>query len=135
MAQMSRDEFFHAIAKDFFKDLTTDFDGLKSMIQGALPVFGELETEIEDKEDGGKKITFIDRDEAQIVMVGEGVDPEDLDDIDTDMSTTVATLHLNKEDRISIVEHSMHMFTPANKNNVLFLASLIGKKVDFEGGE
>lgn len=132
MTQISRNEFFHAIAESFFKDLETDLDGLRDMIRGALPVFGTLETEITEKEDGGKYIRFIDRDEAQFILVGEGVDPEELEDVDTDMSCIVIGLHVSKENKITIIEHTMQLFTPANKNSVLLCASLIGKKIDFE---
>jgi hypothetical protein len=135
MSQMSRNEFFHAIAESFFKDLETDLDGLKDMIRGALPVFGTLETEITEKEDGGKYIRFIDRDEAQFVIVGEGVSQEDLNDLDTDMSCVVIGLHLDEENKITIVEHTMKIFTRANKNSVLLCASLIGKKILFDEGE
>lgn len=132
MAEINRNEFFHAITESFFKDLTTDFTGLCEMINGALPVFGMLAVKVEDMEDGDKRITFIDKDDADFVITGEGVSQEELDDLDTDMTTTVVTLYLDKEDKISIVDHSMNLFTPANKNHVLFLASLIGKKVLFE---
>jgi hypothetical protein len=126
---MTRNEFFHEIAKSFFKDLTTDLDGLKDMIRGALPVFGTLETEITEKEDGEKYIRFIDKHEAQFVIAPEGVDT---DDVDTDMSSVVIGLHLDKDGKIGVVEHNMHMFTRANKNSVLLCASLIGKIIDFD---
>jgi hypothetical protein len=128
--RMERQEFFNAIKDGYFEDLTTDFVGLMEMINGALPVFGTLATEVTEKEDGGKKITFIDVDEAQFVVTPEGVN---VDDINTDMSTTLMTLHLDKNHVIRIVEgHGFHMFTPANKKHVLFVSSLIGKEVTFE---
>jgi septum formation inhibitor-activating ATPase MinD len=130
MTQMGRKEFFKAIAEGYFEDLTTDLQGMKDMISSAVPVFGTLEVEIEDKDTGGKKLTFIDRDDADLVLAPEGIDT---DEVDTDMTTTIITIHLDEHDVIRIVEHGFNIFTPANKNFVLLYASLIGKKILFEG--
>lgn len=126
--KLDRKAFFEQIKDGFFNDLSADFESFKSMISAAAPVFGRLETEIKEKEDGGKTVTFIDVDEADMVLAPEGVEE---DEIDTDMSTIVMTIHLNEDNVIKIVEHSFGIFTPANKDQVLLYASLIGKKISF----
>lgn len=125
---MERTEFFEHIRDDFFSDLSADFEGFKSMIASALPVFGELKTEIIDKKNDWKSIRFIDVDEADLVFTPEGVDPSE---VNTDMTTTITTLHLDENNVIKAVEHGFGLFTPANKNHVLLLASFIGKKITF----
>lgn len=125
---MDRNDFFECIKNDFFTDLTADFEGLKSMVGSAMPVFGTLETKIKE-ENGHKVIEFIDVDEAQIVVAPKGVD---VSDVDTNMTTNIMTLHLNESDIINAVEHRFGLFTPANKKHVLLVAGLIGKKITFE---
>lgn len=125
---MNRNEFYEQIKNDFFTNGTFDFEGFKSMVTSALPIFGELETEITPNEDGSKTVIFFDVDEAQVVIAPEGVS---MGDIDTRMTTRALTLHLDENDVISLVEHGFGIFTPANKENVLLLASFIGKKIDF----
>lgn len=125
---LERKEFFDHIKEDFFEELTADFEGFKNMVHSVLPVFGTLETNITENEDGGKKIQFIDVDHADMVFAPKGIDPNE---VNTDMTTTVMTLHLNEQNTIQIVEHGMHLFTPANKEKVLLLASFIGKKITF----
>lgn len=128
---MDRKEFFEAIKDDFFdNDLVVDFESFKDMLRAAVPVFGVLATETIEKEDGGKQIKFIDIDEADFVIAPEGV--TDIEDVDTDMTTTILTLHLNEANVITIVEHGFGIFTPANKEKVLLYASFIGKEMVFE---
>lgn len=129
MTKMTRQDFYNAIRDDFFENRTADFELFKSMVRGAAPIFGELKVEITEKEDGGKKIEFIDVDEAQFVLAPEGVDT---DEVDTSMTTTALIIHLDKENVIQVVEHGFKIFTRANKSSVLLYAGLIGKKIDFE---
>ncbi|GAB6556258.1 hypothetical protein bcgnr5378_28310 [Bacillus cereus] len=125
---MDRNDFFECIKNDFFTDLTADFEGLKSMISSAMPVFGTLETKIKEEENGHKVIKFIDVDEAQMVIAPKGVD---VSDVDTNMTSTIMTLHLDENGIINAVEHGFGLFTPTNKKHVLLLAGLIGKKITF----
>jgi hypothetical protein len=126
---MDRKEFYEHIKNDFFIERTANIEAFKIMVTSAAPVFGKLETEIEGKENGGRVIRFIDRDEADIVMAPEGVDTSE---VNTDMSTVVMTLHLDEEDTIVVVEHGFKIFTRANKEQVLLYSSLIGKKISFD---
>ncbi|MED2737584.1 hypothetical protein [Bacillus toyonensis] len=126
--EMERKDFFNAIRDSFFEELSVDLDSFKGMIQGAMPIFGSLESITEDNEDGGKTITFIDKHKADIII---GNKETDIDDVDTDMSTIVMQLTLNENGVIGTVSHSMGLFTRANKDQVLLLASFIGKKITF----
>lgn len=126
--EMERKDFFNAIKDGFFEELSVDLNSFKGMIQGAMPIFGTLETNIENNEDGGKTITFIDNHKADIII---GNTEANIDDVDTDMSTTVMQLTLNGNGVIGTVSHSMRLFTRANKEQVLLLASFIGKKITF----
>lgn len=125
---MKRSEFFEAIKDDFFNERTADFESFKSMVNGAMPVFGTLETTLEDNENG-KIITFIDNDKADLVISDADIN---VDEVETDMSTILMKLTLNKDGVIETVSHGIHgLFTPANKEKVLLLASFIGKKITF----
>ncbi|WP_336770468.1 hypothetical protein [Bacillus bombysepticus] len=129
MEQMDRNLFFETIRDGFFANLSTDFKGLESMIGTAMPVFGTLETKIKEEANGHKVITFIDVDEAQLVIAPKGFD---VSEVDTNMTTTLLTLHVNENGIIDTVEHGFGLFTPTNKKHVLFVASLIGKTITFE---
>ncbi|QST02555.1 hypothetical protein IMZ31_24200 (plasmid) [Pontibacillus sp. ALD_SL1] len=125
---MNREQFFEAIKDGFFKEQKADLEGFKQMVKGALPVFGTLETTITDLSDG-KTITFIDRSEADMIYAPEGVDAED---VNTDMSSVIMELNVDTEGVIKTVSHGIQgLFTPSNKESVLLLASLVGKKIDF----
>ena len=124
---MDRKEFFKAIKDSFFEEKVTEFEAFKIMVKAALPVFGTLETNIEEHEDGKKTIQFIDRDEADIVV---GENELDTYDLNTDMSTFVMQLTLDDKGIVETVEHGIQgLFTPANKDKVLLLASFIGKRI------
>lgn len=125
MANLSKRDFFNLVRDDYFENLEIDVEGLESMLQTVIPVFGKLETVIIEDEEK-KKIEFIDNDHADVIFHPDGVNPEE---IDTDMSNTLVTLYLDKENTINIVEHSMGMVTPANKDAFLWNGWLIGKKV------
>src|SRR5437763_6012822 len=129
MAEMSREDFFNAIKDSFFENASTYMNGLQSMVQGAMPVFRTLVVETVNKV-RGKVITFVDIDFADLVMTPEGVEPED---VNKDMTTVLMTLHVDEHGIIHVVsQHGMNMFTPANKLQTLFLASLVGKKILFD---
>ncbi|WP_088362363.1 hypothetical protein [Bacillus cereus] len=124
--EMGRKEFFNAIRDGFYEELSVDLNGFKGMIQDAMPIFGTLETVIEDNEDGGKTITFTDKHKADIII---GTKETNIDDVNTDMSTIVMQITLNENGVIGTVSNSMRLFTRANKDQVLLLASFIGKKI------
>lgn len=123
---MTKKEFYDKIRDTYFDEGTCSLEEFKKMLSSAMPVFGELETKIEENE---KEIviTFIDRDEADEDFVPE---EEGLTREDFDMSCIIITLYLGKDGTIKIVEHYLGIFTTANKDAVLFLGSLIGKKIE-----
>lgn len=126
---MDRKDFFKAVANDYFESRTVQFDGFTEMIKGVMPVFGELKTEITEQDGSRKKtIVFVDIDEADAVFAPAGYTPskEDLD-----MSTVLLKLTINTDGVIEIVEHGLGIFTPANKDLILFFGSLIGKIILF----
>lgn len=126
---MERNVFFEAIKDSFFEEVSADIDDFKKMVKGAMPVFGTLEMVIKDTEEG-KTITFIDHDEADIVIGPEGVN---MDEINTDMTTELMTLTLDQEGIVKTVSHGISgFFTQANKEQVLLLASFIGKRILIE---
>ncbi len=108
---MNRKEFFDYTCEVFFEELTSDFEGFKEMVSGVLPVFGTLETFV-DTEEGETVISFFDNDE-------EGL-------------TAILVLLLGEKNEIVAVEHKMELFTQANKEIVLFAASLVGKIITFK---
>lgn len=127
--EMERKEFFEAIKDSFFEEKSVDFEGFKSMIRGAMPVFGTLGVEVKDEGEDEKIITFIDNDEADMIMGSEEVN---INEVNTDMSTVLMELSLNSDGVIKTVSHGIGgFFTPTNKEQVLLLASLIGKKIHF----
>lgn len=127
--EMGRKEFFEAIRDSFFEEQSVDLEGFKSMVQGAMPIFGTLEVVMEEGEKIGKTLTFIDNDKADFVIHSKDVN---LDEVDTDMSTVVMKLTLDENCIIKTVSHDIGgFFTPANKELVLLLASFIGKKITF----
>jgi hypothetical protein len=123
---MKRREFFEKIKEDYFNDLTCEFKDFKEMVCGVLPVFGVLEIEYNRVSDHEKIIIFKDVDEAMFVIGPEGYDVT-LEDLD--MSGQVMKITMDGENVIHLVEHGVRMFTPANKDTVLFLGSIIGKKL------
>jgi hypothetical protein len=123
---MKRREFFQKIKEDYFKDLTCEFKDFKEMVCGIMPVFGTLEIEYNRVSDHEKIIIFKDIAEAMFVIGPEGHDVT-LEDLD--MSGQIMKITMDGENVIHLVEHGIRMFTPANKDTVLFLGSIIGKKL------
>ena len=123
---MKRRDFFEKIKEDYFNDLTCEFKDFKEMVCGVMPVFGVLEVEYNRISDHEKVIIFKDIDEAMFVIGPDGYDVT-LEDLD--MSGQVMKITMDGENVIHLVEHGVRMFTPANKDTVLFLGSIIGKKL------
>jgi hypothetical protein len=123
---MKRREFFEKIKEDYFKDLTCEFKDFKEMICGVMPVFGVLEIEYVRISDHEKVIIFKDIDEAVFVIGPDGYDVT-LEDLD--MSGQIMKITMDGENVIHLVEHGIRIFNPANKDTVLFLGSIIGKKL------
>lgn len=93
-----------------------NLDDFTKIVKHIFPIFGILEVEIIKSEDE-YNLKYIDKD---IYF---------LEDKEVDMSTGVLNLSLNNEGVIEVVEHNYQIFTPANKNEAMFCASIIGKKI------
>lgn len=123
---MDNTNFYKAVAESYNDNLKCSLNGLKDMVIGAFPIFGELIVNIEDIKDG-KKMTFIDKDKANMVVGGN---ISSLTEDDLDMSAIALKITLDKNNKVTIVEHGVSFITPANKNLMLFLGSLVGKKIE-----
>lgn len=124
---MDRDIFYEKIKDGYFDSLSATLENFESMVNGAMQIFGRLETEVIDLQ-SGKIITFKDIDHAMFSIGPVGYEPTEEE---MDMSGTVMTLRLDKDGFIQTVEHGLKLFTPANKAMILFLGSIIGKQITF----
>lgn len=125
---MTKQDFFKFLLNDFFEERTCSIKDLTNTIEMIMPVFGSIDVKVEEKEYGEKSVTFIDKDESMAVIAPKGVEiPDEM----LDMSTTILRLTVDKENKITIVEHGLNIFTPANKEIGVFQLSLIGKKIKF----
>lgn len=124
---LKRKDFFKAIANDYFEERSITLEDLKKTISSVMPVFGKLEVEITEENDD-KIFIFTDVDKADVAFI-----PEDckLTEEQLDMSCTLLKLIVQEDNKIQIVEHGLGMLTPANKEVILFLGSLIGKKINY----
>lgn len=125
---MSRKEFVSRVLKGYYEDKELNIDTLCITVKYVLPIFGECVHEVKDTE-SGKLIKIIDRDVANCYIAPEGVE---VSEEDLDMSTLALVLYTNKEGEINFIEHGYGAFTKANKDAVLFVSSLIGKKLLFD---
>lgn len=126
--ELKKQEFLKQIATDFFDVLTIEMEGLKDFVSRAFICFGTIEVKDEGlDEDGDRVLRFIDNDSADMVCAPEGTD---LSKVDTDMSSTLCKLYIDAKGVICGIDHGFKYFTPANKENVLMAAFMIGKKVE-----
>jgi len=123
---MTKKEFYEKVRDTYFTEASCTLEEFKKMLTGAMHVFGELETEVEEKEDE-TVIRFIDRDEADLTFAPEECE---LTKEDLNMSCEIMTLYLDKDGTIKLLENNIGLFTEANKETVLFLGSLIGKQIE-----
>lgn len=111
---------------DMFEYREYDLDEFTKLVSGNFPVFGYLEVYLKEEE-GGYKLEYTDRDISKIVVPNS--DGEETEEREIDMSTRVLTLNLNENGVIKTIDHSYHLFTPANKREVVFCMYLINKKI------
>ena len=111
-----RELYLKKMINNCFEYKEYNLDDFTKIVKHIFPIFGTLEVEIIKDEDG-YNLKYIDKD---IYF---------LEDKEIDMSTSVLNLSLNNEGVIDVIEHSYQIFTPANKNEVMFCASIIGKKI------
>lgn len=123
---MTKKEFFDEIKNGYYELQTASLESFCEMYKFVAPIFGKLEVEIEKLEDGTSKLTFIDRDiyDFRINSNGEKVEEP------VDMSSVSMVLYLDADGIVKTVEHGISIFTPANKDLVLFYGGLIEKRID-----
>lgn len=124
---MTKEEFYKKIAEGYFDELSVTLDDFCQTLKCVHPVFGALKTKMEDKEDGNKELVFIDEDKADMVF---STNPDaKIDESLLDMSTIILKLIIDEDGKIIFVNHGVSFLTPANKDLILFLGSLINKKI------
>lgn len=104
---MNKQGFFNLVKDNYYENQETTLAEFCEMYNYIAPIFGTLKTETE-KSNNSTKIIFIDED---------------------DTSTVSMIMYLDKDNIIKTIEHGLSIFTPANKDLILFYGSLIGKKI------
>lgn len=99
-------------------------DEFTDMVKHIFPVFGEIELDIK-KIEGGYVIDYTDKDIVSI--------DNQLEDIikkkKIDMSSKIIKLNTDENGVIKIIDSNYALFTPANKREVLFCASIINHRI------
>ena len=111
---MNKQDFFNLVRDGYYEKQKIDIDEFCDMYSSISPIFGILKTEIEKLEDNTTKITFIDEEINEVI----------------DISSISMVIYLDEKNIVKAVEHGISIFTPANKDLVLFYGSLIGKKIN-----
>lgn len=125
--RLTKKKFFERVAKDYFDDFTMNINDLSETIKSVAPIFGKLEVNIEELENGNKRVGFIDKDVADVVISSKS---EEVDEKELDMSTRVLALTIDSNNSVKTVEHGISFLTPANKELILFFGCLINKKLE-----
>ena len=103
---------------------------LDELKQYLLPLAhtGELTLEITDWEDGGKKISAIDKDINEVEISGE---KRLLDSSTTIGCFYTSTHNVDGVQRISFIEHNYNAITAANHKDIIHLCNLINTPIVF----
>lgn len=102
--------FYNNIITDYIFNNEISFNELCSKLKIVMRIWGELETEIKEV-DGKIEIKFIEKD---LYSTNERI-----------------KMYLNLKNEIKIIEPSIIVISPVNQASVLFLGSLIDKKIIF----
>ncbi|AFM41599.1 hypothetical protein Desaci_2667 [Desulfosporosinus acidiphilus SJ4] len=113
---MTDNSFIQKVQDSYFKSLTIDLEDLKKMLKEVMPVEGYVDFEM-FKKDGG--MTFVLKDYYN----------EDK----WDAADLLCKLTINSNDIIQVVEHDIPPFiNDKNQKIILFLSSLVGKKLNYK---
>jgi len=113
---MPENSFIIDVKDSYFEEKTIELEELKKNLKEVMPVEGYVDSEMIAK-DG--VMTFVFKDYYN----------EDK----WDVADFLCKLSINSEGIIQVVEHDMPPFyNKKNKNIVLFLASLVGKKLNYK---
>ena len=123
---MTKKEFLNEIRDGYYELQTATLENFCQMFKKVHPIFGEQKTKIEKIEDGSTKISFIDEDIYDSCIDAKG---EEINEV-VDMSTVALTLYINEDNVVNTIEHGLSIFTPANKDLILFYGSLVGKRIE-----
>lgn len=127
MTKQSKQNFFKQVAEDYFEKREVSLENFCKMVQKVCPVFGTLKTEIKECDNSDKEITFSDEYIANMIISNKPIKNDNLEDIKE--TSTILQIILDSEGRIKFISHGIPFFTSANKGLVLFLGSLIDKKI------
>lgn len=122
---MSEKEFYKNILENFFEELEWNIDEFARMVKYPLHIFGEVGYEVNEIENG-KLIKILDIDEADYYIAPKDAD---IKREDVCMVTVALKFEIDKNGYITIIYTNTGMFTRANKEAMLFVSSLIGKKI------
>lgn len=113
---MNKQDFFNLVRDGYYEKQETTLEEFCEMYRYIIPIGGILKTKVEllEEDNTTTKITFID---------------EDIDNDNNDMSGISMIIYLDENNIIKTIEHGLSIFTPANKDLVLFYGSLIGKEI------
>lgn len=123
---MNRKEFFNKVKNEYYETQSISLENFCKTYKKVAPIFGELEVKTEKLEDGEIKLIFIDKDEYDFAVNSNG----EIKNNYIDMSSVSMVLYLDKNGVVKTVENSITIFTPANKDLVLFCGSLIEKRIN-----
>lgn len=113
---MAENSFIQKVKESYFEILPIKLDELKKMLKEVMPVEGYVDAEIIE-EDG--VMTFVLKDYYN----------EDK----WDTADLLCKLTINSEGIIKIVEHDIPSYlTDKNKRIILFLSSLVGKRLNYK---
>lgn len=111
---MPENRFIQKVRESYFEVLTINIEELKKMLKEVMPVEGYVDAE-PIKEDG--VMTFVFKDYYN----------EDK----WDSADLLCKLSVNSDEIIQVVEHDIpSYFNAENKKIILFLSSLVGKKLN-----
>lgn len=113
---MADNSFIQKVKESYFEVLTIKLDNLKKMLKEVMPVEGYVDAEMIE-EDG--VMTFVLKD-----YYNEGK---------WDAADLLCKLSINSDGIIQVVEHDIpSYFNDKNKKIILFLSSLVGKKLNYK---
>jgi len=113
---MTENSLIQKVKDSYFEELTIELDELKKMLKEVMPVEGYVDSEMSE-EDG--VMTFVLKDYYN----------EDK----WDVADLLCKVTINPEGIIQVVEHDIPpLINDINKKIILFLSSLVGKKLNYK---
>lgn len=113
---MAENNFIQKVKETYFKALPIKLDELKKMLKEIMPVEGYVDAET------------IEEDGVMTVVLKDYYNEDKWDEADL-----LCKLAINSEGIIQVVEHDIPSYiNDKNKTIILFLSSLVGKKLNYK---